>query len=200
MGYMHISNLYKQQDILLFKECYALEKIHGTSAHLRWAGEEGKIHYFASGEKHTNFIALFDDAKLRSKFSELFGTETVIVFGEAYGGKQQGQSFRYGKALKFIAFEVKVGDIWLAVPNAEDVAKKLGLEFVFYKKIPAEISAIDAERDAPSEQARRNGILEVQPREGVVLRPLIELRVSNDERVLSKHKREEERGARDKDN
>lgn len=29
MGYLHISNLYKDIDILLFKECYALEKIHG---------------------------------------------------------------------------------------------------------------------------------------------------------------------------
>jgi hypothetical protein len=30
MGYLHIDNLYKSQDILLFKRCYALEKIHGT--------------------------------------------------------------------------------------------------------------------------------------------------------------------------
>ena len=30
MGYMHIDNLYKDQRILQFKECYALEKIHGT--------------------------------------------------------------------------------------------------------------------------------------------------------------------------
>ena len=36
MSYMHIDNLYKNQDILLFKECYALEKIHGTSAGLEF--------------------------------------------------------------------------------------------------------------------------------------------------------------------
>jgi intein/homing endonuclease len=29
MGYQHIENLYKNQTIFLFKECYALEKIHG---------------------------------------------------------------------------------------------------------------------------------------------------------------------------
>lgn len=29
MGYIHIENLYKNRAILLFKECYALEKIHG---------------------------------------------------------------------------------------------------------------------------------------------------------------------------
>ena len=31
MAYLHIDNLYKNQEILMFKECYALEKIHGTS-------------------------------------------------------------------------------------------------------------------------------------------------------------------------
>ena len=29
MGYQHIDNLYKNQSILMFRECYALEKIHG---------------------------------------------------------------------------------------------------------------------------------------------------------------------------
>lgn len=28
MGYLHIDNLYKAQEILLFRTCYALEKIH----------------------------------------------------------------------------------------------------------------------------------------------------------------------------
>ena len=32
MAYMHIENLYRNQNILLFKQCYCLEKIHGTSA------------------------------------------------------------------------------------------------------------------------------------------------------------------------
>ena len=29
MSYMDMDNLYKNQDILMFKECYALEKLHG---------------------------------------------------------------------------------------------------------------------------------------------------------------------------
>jgi intein/homing endonuclease len=29
MSYLHINNLYKDREILLFKECYAMEKIHG---------------------------------------------------------------------------------------------------------------------------------------------------------------------------
>jgi len=29
MGYAHIENLYKNQEILMFKRCFAMEKIHG---------------------------------------------------------------------------------------------------------------------------------------------------------------------------
>lgn len=36
MSYADIENLYKNRRIMLFKECYAMEKIHGTSAHVGW--------------------------------------------------------------------------------------------------------------------------------------------------------------------
>ena len=53
MAYLHIDNLYKNQEILMFKECYALEKIHGTSAHVGF--KEGAIHFFSGGENHERF-------------------------------------------------------------------------------------------------------------------------------------------------
>ena len=187
MSYMHISNLYRPeaQAIFLFRECYALEKIHGTSAHIAW--KDGKVSYFAGGENYTNFVALFNEADLIKKFTAM-GHDDVKVPGEAYGGKQQGMSGTYGKNLKFIAFECLVGERWLSVPDAEAVAKSLGLEFVFYVKIPTEWAAIDAERDAPSVQAVRNGITEPKKREGVVLRPLIEVTTNNGGRIVAKHK------------
>jgi hypothetical protein len=189
MGYMHIDNLYKDNKIQLFKTCYALEKLHGTSAHISW--KDGKITYFSGGEKYANFVALFDDTQLTEKFREL--PDDITVFGEAYGGKQQGQSWRYGKELKFCAFDVKIGDCWLNVPSAERLVLGLGLEFVFYREVPTDLESLDRERDAPSEQAKRNGVEGDQPREGVVLRPLIEMRSSAEHRVISKHKRAEER-------
>lgn len=190
MGYMHIENLYRNQTILMFRECYALEKLHGTSAHVRWS--DGKVHFHHGGEKRENFIALFDESALVAAFAAI-GHPTVIVYGEAYGGKQQRMSDRYGKALKFCAFEVQVGDGWLAVPQAADFVAKLGLEFVHYVKCSTDLEALDAERDAPSEQARRNGVQGDQPREGVVLRPLIELKRNDGARIICKHKRQEER-------
>lgn len=192
MGYRHIENLYRPsaQTILLFREVYALEKIHGTSAHIGW--NSGTITFSSGGEKHSRFLSLFNEPALRAAF-EALGHDKVTVFGEAYGGSQQKQAHRYGPELRFVAFEVQIEETWLSVPNADDVCQKLGLEFVFYKKISTDLAAIDAERDAPSEQARRNGVPTPQTREGVVLRPLVEVTTSNGERVMAKHKRDEER-------
>lgn len=190
MGYLHIENLYRNQTILLFRECYAMEKIHGTSAHVSW--KNGKLHFHAGGESYDNFVKLFDHEKLTQAMVDM-GHSEITVFGEAYGGKQQRQSWRYGPKLKFVAFDVKIGDYWLDVPNADQVVQRLGLEFVHYKKVSTDIEFLNAERDAPSEQARRNGVEGDQPREGVVLRPLVEFRTNGSDRVISKHKRDEER-------
>ena len=95
MGYLHIDNLYKAQDILAFRECYALEKVHGTSAHIGWGyaptGEtmvtkpEHPLRFFSGGEPHERFKKLFDCEKLKAVFP-VFGHEKMTVYGEAYGG------------------------------------------------------------------------------------------------------------------
>lgn len=187
MGYRHILNAYKDKRFLMFKEVYAMEKVHGTSAHISL--KDGKVHYFAGGEKHDNFVKVFDsdiEDRLRS-----LGHEEITIFGEAYGGKCQGMSATYGKELRFIVFEVKIGDTWLSVPNAENVTNKLGLEFVPYERVPATLEALDKERDRPSRVAQRRGILEEKFSEGIVIRPLEEVTFSNGDRCIVKHKRAE---------
>lgn len=187
MSYLHIDNLYKYPDLFLFREVYALEKIHGTSAHVSW--KDGALHFFAGGEKHEKFVALFSP-DLAARFVAL-AHPAVVVFGEAYGGKCQGMGATYGKALKFVAFDVRVSESWLSVPAAEDVVRQLGLEFVHYVRTTTDLDALNRERDEPSVQARRNGIEGDRVREGIVLRPLIELTRNNGSRVICKHKRDE---------
>ena len=203
MGYMHIDNLYKDTSVLMLKEVYALEKIDGTSAHVKYSksneangGLVEKITFFSGGATHETFVKLFDQVALLEKFRALGNDDIdVTVYGEAYGGKLQGMSATYGKELRFVAFDVcfKHDDkeVWLDVPNAEDVANKLGLEFVSYRLIPATVVDCDRERDADSVQAIRNGMGPGHIREGVVLRPVVEITVNNDHRVMAKHKRDE---------
>ena len=139
MAYMKIRNLYQARDILLFKECYALEKIHGTSAHVSWNNR--RLGFFAGGANHSQFVALFDQEVLTAKFIEL-DHDHVIVYGEAFGGKMQRMRDTYGDSLQFIVFEVKVGDAWLAVPDMDEVATGLGFEVVPWDKIPATTAAV----------------------------------------------------------
>lgn len=185
MSYLHINNLYKDQTILMFRECYALEKIHGTSAHISW--NEGEIRYFAGGEKHETFKGLFSEGLLHERFIQL-GHPKVVVYGEAYGGSCQGMNQTYGPKLQFVAFEVKIGESWLSVPQAEEIAAMLGLDFVPYVKCSTDLAVLDAERDKPSAQAVKCGIEEPRKREGVVLRPLIETTKNNGQRIIAKHK------------
>ena len=195
MGYLDIDNLYKAQDILMFKECYAMEKIHGTSAHVRFDPNNngGQVFFFSGGCSHEEFIKLFDKTKLETIFRDKGLSAVTFIYGEAYGGKLQGMRKTYGADLKFVAFEVKIGDSWLNVIKAHNLVDSLGLEFVHYVQIPTTLEAIDKERDADSVQAVRNGTGEGHPREGIVLRPLEEFTKNNGERVISKHKRDEVR-------
>lgn len=162
--------------------------VHNTSSHVVW--NQGRVGFFSGGASYPEFVKLFDADKLAAVFQTL-DAEKVTVYGEAYGGKLQGMSATYGKALKFVAFDVQIGDLWLATPQAEDVVHKLGLEFVSYIKIPTTLEAIDAAMMAPSEQAKRNGMGSDKPREGVVLRPIVEVTLNNGGRVVAKHKRKE---------
>lgn len=189
MRYLHINNLYKDTTILKFKQCYALEKIHGTSAHVGL--KDGKLVIFSGGASHERFSSLFDQERLTEALKTICSDCDIVVFGEAYGGKQQGMRDTYGEELKFVAFDVKIGDAWLRVPNAHGVCNKLSLEFVHYKLIDVDLPAIDAERDADSEQAIRNGVGPGKMREGVVLRPVEEFTKSNGSRMIVKHKRDE---------
>lgn len=190
MGYAHIDNLYKNQKILAFRQVWALEKVHGTSAHVSW--NAGRLGFFGGGESHERFAAIFDHAALTARLTETFGIEsTAIIYGEAYGGKQQRMSETYGPDLRFIAFDVKVGDEWLDVPSAAMLVEGLGLEFVPHRLIDGTLAAIDAQRDLPSEVAARRGITEPKVREGVVLRPPFEVTTNNGERICAKHKRDE---------
>jgi len=200
MGYAHIENLYKphvKELLFMFREVYALEKIHGCSAEIKFTAEigTGKVDVSFDGgllspEQFSNII----DKSIVEKFVELnkqYNNESMSVFGELYGGSINHMSKVYGEEKRFVVFDVKVGDVFLSVPQAEDTANRLGLEFVSYKRIPVTIEAIDAERDAESVQAIRVGMGSGKYREGVVLRPLFEARLNNGERIVAKHKRPE---------
>jgi hypothetical protein len=190
MSYMKINNLYKDRTILNFKRCYVLEKVHGTSAHVKFKMEaEGpKLIFYSGGAKHSSFEALFNKEKLIDGFMRL-GHSEITVYGEAYGGNTQGNAKHiYGPDLRFICFDVEIGDIWLAVPKMDKVCTDLGLEVVPWEESSTDIEVLNALRDRPSIVAQRRGCGNDKIGEGIVIRPLEEFSVNNDHRVIVKHK------------
>jgi len=198
MGYRKIPNLYKCQNVLMFKEVYVSEKIHGTSAHVTMtkipvgtdelAGYMYNIDFFSGGASHDLFTSLFNKEKLIELFEQA-GFKEITIYGEAYGGKLQGMRDTYGDKLKFIVFEIKIGDSWLSMDRAEYVAEYFNLEFIWYARCNAEVDILDMYRDQPSQQAKRNDCGDDKKAEGIVIRPLMELTINNKGRILAKHKR-----------
>lgn len=183
MGYLHITNLYNEPGAL---ECYALEKIHGTSAHVAY--RKGNLHFYAGGMPDAGFKALFDPVALTTILSETFKeNDDLTVFGEAFGGKLQGMSDTYGKATRFLAFDVRLNGVWLDVPSAENVAKSLNIGFVPYERGPLQLDWLNEQRD-------RDALTAVVPgkmREGIVIRGIKELNHKDGSRFIYKHKRQE---------
>ena len=180
MGYLHIENLYRYPDILNEKRVIVQEKIHGTSAHIQRT-VDGGLKFFSGGEKHDNFVALFQ----KGQFDNLLPGFTI--YGEAYGGKQQGMSKTYGPNLKFIAFDLR-GKDWAPFEEALETVRVCGLEFVDWTECECTLERLNYERDLPSVQAKRNGILEPKMREGIVIRPLVEKIDRFGNRLIAKHK------------
>jgi len=187
LGYIHINNLYKNQIVLLFKECYALEKLHGTSSHISWNNKEKKISFFSGGAEHLLFRSLFDIDFLKEQFIKRCN-HNVTIYGEAYGGKMQNMQATYGDKLRFAAFDVKIEDSWMNVDRACNFVKHFDLDFVPFEKCSTDIEILNAMRDKPSEQAIKCGILVPRQREGIVIRPLIEMKTEDGSRIIAKHR------------
>jgi hypothetical protein len=192
MGYMKIQNLYKDQTVLMFKKVWALEKIHGTSAWITYEGDtnQERLLFHPGGASREKFLAIFDEGSLLEKMKERFGNARVKLHGEHYGGKIQKMSDTYGKENRFALFDIKVGDVWLNFAKVKSIGQMLGLDVVPGVVVNATVDVLDERRDIDSTQAYRNGCGWGKQREGIVIRPLRELRTNNGSRVIAKHKGE----------
>ena len=108
----------------------------------------------------------------------------------------QAMAHTYGPNLKFVVFEVLIvytneQQEWLDPFQAERFAINFGLDFVPYSVIDTTEEAINNEMMRESVQAVKNGMGSGHMREGIVLRPLVEVIHQNGGRIICKHKRPE---------
>jgi len=105
----------------------------------------------------------------------------VVLYGEGFGPKiQQGE--KYGDAVKFVLFDVKVGDWWLDRAGVEDVAKALDIPVV---PVLGYGTLHDAVHWVKGDMGSKYGYFEA---EGIVARPTVPMYTRKGERIIAKIK------------
>lgn len=199
MGYMTIEHLYKCPDFFkIDSEIVYMEKIHGTSTWINMnITEEGvNMNYHPGGETSKTFDALFDKPFIENELKSILDENKLVgirIHGEAYGGKQQKMMATYGNVLKFIVFDVKIystakDSIFLNLKDAVAITNRLKLEFVPYVIGPNTPEFAQIQTDLPSVQAERNGMGNDKLREGIVVKPVNEIKIKGNNRAICKHK------------
>lgn len=195
MSYLHIENLDKDGRVLLFKQVWATEKIHGTGAWIVYSGPGPKLK-FHSGQNAVAFASLFDAEKIKADLAKRFDLKPVTLYGEHYGGKIMADMVgTYGPEYRFALYDVLVDGKWLSFDIVQKLGAELGLDVVSGHVVDATIETLAIERDRPSEQAVKNGITEPRKREGIVIRPLREM-YDNKSRIIAKFKGDDFRETR----
>ena len=112
--------------------------------------------------------------------------QECIIFGETYGKGMQKPGGRYCKDhLKFICFDIKVGDIWLKRDAVEDICKKLNIDVVPYLGEMTLDEAIEKVKKGFTSQVSEDPTLEA---EGVVLRAPLGILDRMGRRIITKVK------------
>lgn len=165
-------------------------KIDGTNIRIFW---DGHTVIFGGRTDNAQIPAnllnrlneLFNTSEAEEIFEQKFGEMPIILFGEGYGGKiQKGGNYRTDE--DFILFDTYLPeqDLWLTRESVEDIAKAFNIDVVpilLTGTIKEAEEYVKAHETDPKFNA---------PLEGVVGRPLIEMRDRRGNRVIVKIKRE----------
>ena len=166
------------------------EKIDGTNIGVVWDGH--KVSFQGRTEKAqipsplvNRLNELFGGDESEEMFEQTFGENKVILFGEGYGNKIQKVGSQYiSDGVDFILFDIYMPDkdLWLKDDALEEIATIFGIErvpWVFTGTID------DAVRFVKSHPLSRIG---KAPMEGVVGRPIVEVRDRMGKRIIVKVK------------
>lgn len=156
------------------------EKVDGTN--IRIMKDERGIRF---GGKTDNAQI---PATLYEKLSATFTPErmaaiegSICLYGEGYGAKIQNGG-NYGATQDFVLFDVKVGDWWLKWEDVEDVGSKLGIRVV------PEIGVGTLNQMEVMCEAGFKSTWGDFDAEGIVARPIIDLRTRRGDRIITKLK------------
>lgn len=173
-------------EYLQHNEWVFTEKVDGTNIRVMWNGL--RVAFGGRTDKAQLPIPLLeelqrlfaDEAKMAEQFDD--GTWPVILYGEGYGSSIQKGGGNYDDAQKFVLFDVRIGDWWLKRKDVQDVGDNLGL---FTVPVIGTGTIQDMVNQCKEGFRSRWGDFIA---EGIVARPMVELRTRAGHRIITKCK------------
>lgn len=164
------------------------EKVDGTNIRIHWdsneitfAGRLPNSSIPAPLQEHLDEI--FGTEAMEQVFEQLFACKKVTLFGEGYGDKIQSKA-KYEVPASFILFDVyfEDTDVWAKRSVVEDIAMALG--------VPVAPVVLEGTLGEGVAYVKSNPVstLKNDYMEGVVARPMIELKDNNGNRIIAKIK------------
>lgn len=186
-----ILNNYRNPTIAYLKDNMWLftEKVDGTNIRVHWDGH--KVEFGGRTDKAqipgpllNKLNEMFVTTEAEELFEQTWGDKDVILFGEGYGPKiQNGGDYR--SDVSFILFDVLVGDNYQEREWVEKTAQMFNIDVVPIVLTGTIQDGIDYVMKHPQ------STMGTAMMEGIVGRPIIELRDRRGERVIVKIKWED---------
>lgn len=162
------------------------EKIDGTNIRVCWDGH--RVEFGGRTERAqipATLVAYLNDTfggdANEELFEQKFGENEVILFGEGYGsGIQKGGLYR--SDVSFILFDVLVGTTYLERENVEDIAKTFNIDVVPIIGTGTIAEAVNIVLTKPMSTIGK------APMEGIVARPVVEMKDRMGHRIITKIK------------
>lgn len=186
-----ILNNYRNPTVAYLKDNIWLftEKVDGTNICVHWDGH--KVEFGGRTDKTqipgpllSRLNEMFMTTEAEELFEQTWGDKEVILFGEGYGPKTQNGG-EYRSDVSFILFDVLVGDNYQEREWVEKTAQMFNIDVVPIVLTGTIQDGIDYVMKHP------RSTMGTAMMEGVVGRPMIELRDRRGERVIIKIKWED---------
>lgn len=165
------------------------EKVDGTNISIVWDGHKVAFHGRTERAQIPAHLVnklneMFGGETNEQMFEQIFGETPMILYGEGYGPKiQNGGTYR--DDVSFILFDVyqPESNMWLKRESVADVAAKFSIDVV-----PVVFTGTLAEAIAYVRKHPKSVIGSEHEMEGLVGRPVIELKDRRGKRVIVKVK------------
>lgn len=186
-----IEGTFRNPAVEFLKDCQwqFTEKIDGTNIGIVWDGHRVSFQGRTERAQIPAYLVnklneLFGSAEVEELFEQKFGDTEAILFGEGYGTKIQAVGSLYRSDVSFILFDVYIPsqNLWLTRDSVNDIAKAFDIDAV-----PVILSGTIDDGVAYVKEGHASTI-GTAPMEGLVGRPVVDLRDRRGKRIIVKIK------------